>query len=107
MKNLREILGKNIRKYRELRGYTQEKFIEKIEIGTTAISNIECGKAFPSHETLTKIVNVLDVEPHLLFMDSEAEKNFDVYKDFEKRYNLIKNDPQKFEILYGVLKVLS
>lgn len=107
MKDLRKILGNNIRKYRELRGYTQEKFIEKIEIGTTTISNIECGKAFVSNETLAKIIEVLDIEPHLLFIDTEDKTNFNAHKDFEKRYDLIKNDPQKFEILYSVLKVLS
>ena len=94
MKDLRILLGKNIRKYRRLKGFTQEKLLELIEIGPAAMSNIECGKAFPTPETLAKIVKVLDIEPNLLFVDTSVEMNIDTQKDFEKRYNLIKNDPQ-------------
>ncbi len=107
MKSIQNVLKKNIRKYRESKGLTQEKFAELINIGTTAVSKIECGVVYPKPETLTKIIKVLDIEPHLLFVDSSVEMNLDTQKDFEKRYNLIKNDPQKFEILYSVLKVLS
>lgn len=107
MKSIQDVLKKNIRKYRESRGLTQEKFAELINIGTTAVSKIECGVVYPKPETLTKIVKVLDIEPNLLFVDTSVEMNIDTQKDFEKRYNLIKNDPQKFEILYSVLKVLS
>lgn len=107
MQSIQHILKKNIRKYRELKGLTQEKFAELINIGTTAVSKIECGVVYPKPETLTKMVKVLNIEPHLLFIDSETANSLNSYKDFEKRYNLIKDDPQKFEILYSVLKLLS
>lgn len=105
--DIKKVLGNNIRKYRELRGFTQEQFIEKLGIGPSAISNIECGKHFPSTENLNKIINVLDIEPNELFINNTIENKTQVYKDFERRYNLIKKDKIKFEILYNVLKVLS
>lgn len=105
--NIKEILGRNIRKYRELKGYTQESFIEKIGIGTSTISNIECGKSFPGPENLQKIIDVLEVSPELLFAkDILVDEKF-MFEDFKKRFNLIKNNKEKFEILYNVLKVLS
>ncbi len=97
--DIRKILGSNIRKYRELRGFTQEKFIEEVGIGPSAISNIECGKHFPNTENLSKIINVLNVEPSELFTNNTIEDTAQTHKDFKKRYNLIKNDKTKFEIL--------
>ena len=105
--DIKEILGKNIRKYRELRGYTQEVFSELIGIGIPAISNMECGKSFPSPDTLNKIITILGIDTYMLFTDNELTDKEDVLADFQKRFNIIKENQEKFNILYGVLKILS
>lgn len=105
--DIRLILGKNIRKYRELRGLTQEAFIEKIGIGPSAISNIECGKSYPTPETLNKIIEVLEVKPYMLLNTDDTENTSQDFNDFMLRLKLIQNNQEKFNILYGVLKVLT
>lgn len=73
--DIRKIFGNNVKKYRELRGWTQEEFIEKIGIGPSAISNIECGKSFPLPSNINKIIEVLNVEPGLLFTSNSNNKS--------------------------------
>lgn len=101
------IVGNNIKKYRKLRGISQEKLSELVSISISAMSCIERGKSYPEPETLGKIISVLNVDLNNLFIDSSI-KNYDTaIEDFNKRFDLIKKDKTKFEILYGVLKVLS
>ena len=61
-------LGKNIRKYRKLKGYTQEKLAEKANLSNSYISDIECGKINVPTLTLYEISLVLDVDIHKLFL---------------------------------------
>ncbi len=105
--NIKKIVGKNIKKYRELRGLTQEELIEKIDMGPCAISNIECGKSFPSISNLEKIIEVLKIEPKFLLEEKSIYNKEDILSDFKKRLALIKKDEEKFEILYSVIKAIS
>lgn len=105
--NIKEIFGRKIRKYRELKGYTQEYLAEKKNIGISTLSNIECGKSFPTLENLNKFISVLEVAPQDLFTDESFNQQINALEDFDIRFNRIKNDKNKFEILYAVLKVLS
>ncbi len=101
------IVGKNIKKYRKLRGISQEKLAELVSISVSAMSCIERGKSYPEPETLGKIVSALNIELNKIFIDNNI-KNYDTaLEDFNTRFDLIKNDKTKFDILYGVLKVLS
>ncbi len=61
-------LGKNIRKYRKLKGYTQEKLAEKANLSNSYISDIECGKINVPTLTLFEICTVLDVELYKIFL---------------------------------------
>ncbi len=61
-------LGKNIRKYRKLRGLTQEKLAEKANLSNSYISDIECGKINVPTLTLFEICYVLDVELYKIFL---------------------------------------
>ncbi len=61
-------LGKNIRKYRKLKGYTQEKLAEKADLSNSYISDIECGKINVPTLTLFEICIVLDVELYKIFL---------------------------------------
>lgn len=101
------IVGENIKKYRKLRGVSQEKLSELVSISTSAMSCIERGKSYPEPETLGKIVNVLNIELNKIFIDNNIKNYETALEDFNKRFDLIKKDKTKFEILYNVLKVLS
>ena len=50
-KDIKKIFGENVKIYRELKGFSQEKLAEKIGIGVPALSNIECGKSYPLEAT--------------------------------------------------------
>ena len=68
-----EIVSKNIKKQRKLKGFTQEQLAEKMSYSTQFISNIES----KNHQTfslgtLWRIALVLDIDIALLF---EEEKN--------------------------------
>lgn len=86
---------------------SQEKLAELISISTSAMSCIERGKSYPEPETLNKIIKVLNIELDKMFINNNIDNLVLAYEDFDKRYDLIKNDKTKFEILYNVLKVLS
>ena len=40
MENIKEIFGKNVKKYRKLAGFTQEEMTEKINVSQTFFANI-------------------------------------------------------------------
>jgi transcriptional regulator with XRE-family HTH domain len=59
-------LGTNIRKLRELRGYTQQNLADEINISQKSLSRIENGTISPTFSTLSKISNVLNLKLHEL-----------------------------------------
>lgn len=60
-------LGKNIRRFREMKGYSQEKLAEFIGVSTIFISRIEQGKKAPGIDNFIKIANVLSASADELF----------------------------------------
>lgn len=58
--------GKQLQKYRERAGYSQEALAEKIECSTIFISYIERGEKSPSLDTLVKLANALDISIDIL-----------------------------------------
>ena len=69
------ILGKNIKKYRKLRGLTQEKMAELIEIEVRTLSLIETGNNFVTSKTLGKLAEVLQVSPSILLEDANSNNS--------------------------------
>lgn len=66
MDNIRDVVGKNIRFYRQAKGFTQERLAEKIDISSSYIGYLERAQKCPSLELLAKISEALDIEPSLL-----------------------------------------
>lgn len=60
-------LGLNIAFYRKLRGLTQEKLAEKIDISRTHMSRIETADCAVSLDVVFNISDALDIEPYKLF----------------------------------------
>ncbi len=79
MEDIKKLFGKRLKALREDKKLTQEKFAEKIDISSRALSAIECGKNFVSAETMTKICIALEVTPKMLFdFDFKYKSNNDI-----------------------------
>ena len=53
------IFGQNLKKYRVLKGFSQEKFAEKCGLHRTYISDIECFRRSISLENIQRIADAL------------------------------------------------
>ena len=67
MTNIKKLLGKKIKFYREKADLTQEQLAEKISINSRSLSLIERGNNFITAETLSSIAEALNVTPKKLF----------------------------------------
>ena len=65
---LKAILGENIKKFRNRRGWNQLLLAEKLDISANFLSEIETGKGWVSPLTLVKLAKVLEIEVFELFM---------------------------------------
>ena len=69
---LRSILSQNIRRFRTMRGLSQERLAEKMEISTNYMSDVERGRNWLSSFSLVKLANALEIEVFELFRPQEA-----------------------------------
>ena len=65
--DIKKLLGKKIKRYRTLKGYSQERFFEMLDISQRTLSGIECGTNFLTAQTLNKIFEVLNITPDEMF----------------------------------------
>ncbi len=104
MTNLKNIFGKNLRKYRKLKNLSQEKLAELIGIGSKSVSPIECGYRFISVKKIEKLAEVLDIELYQLFLSESADIEV---SDDVKRNKILKRlekcDREKLDAIYDVL----
>lgn len=63
------VLGKNIKKVRKEKGYTQDYVAEQINVSTDLLRSIENGRNIGSIMTLLNICNFLQVSPNTLFAE--------------------------------------
>lgn len=63
-----EIVGKNIRAYRERIGLSQEAFADAAGLHRTYITQVEHGKRNISIANIFKIAKALEIEPNLLLI---------------------------------------
>lgn len=85
----RVAFGSRLREARRISKLTQEQLAEKVNIGTTYVSDIERGTKFPSLNLFVKLVNALDVSSDFLLRgEIEAGKN-SVYDDITKKLDTL------------------
>lgn len=77
--------GKQLQKYRELAGYSQEDLAEKIDCSSIFISYIERGQKSPSLNTLIKLANTLNISVDILLGKEMANYTSEKLKNIEKR----------------------
>jgi transcriptional regulator with XRE-family HTH domain len=80
---LRAILGANLRRFRNLRQWSQMELAEKANISMNFLSEIERGNKWPYPETLQNLADSLSVEAYELFRP-ENEADPDTYKFMER-----------------------
>jgi transcriptional regulator with XRE-family HTH domain len=75
MKDVRKMMGKQIKTLRQARGMSQEKLSERISINSKYLSAIERGKANPTLAVLTKLADSLKVGvPDLFNYELESKE---------------------------------
>lgn len=81
--DVKKLVGKRIREYRQKRKMSQETFSEIIEIDSKHLSNIELGKNMPNPQLLLRIANAFEIE----------------IKDLFEMYHLLSGEDLKKELL--------
>ena len=71
MKMINQVVGENLKKIRELSGFTQEQIAKSIGIERSAYSNYEGGTREVPYDILEKLSNLFGCEPFILFADNE------------------------------------
>lgn len=75
MKNTKLKIGEQIKKYRMLRGMTQNDLAERVGLTEKQISKIETGIHYPMFENFVKIMEVLGVEMKDFDNESKVDNN--------------------------------
>lgn len=104
MSNLKKSLGKRIQYFRKQCKLTQEQLAENIGIETSSLSNIECGKYYPTAENLEKIACALKTTPQVIFQFEEFKEPEDILVEIN---TLLRKNPDKIKDIYKILKALT
>ncbi len=105
MKTTKGLLGSRIKELRKLRGLSQEKLSEKINIDPKHLSRIEVGRGFPSLDTLERIAKALNVELKDFFEFSHEAKSSKELK--EALNSLLKEaDEEKLRLLIKLIRAV-
>lgn len=71
---VRKRIGANVRRLREAKGLSQEKFGFESGIDRTYVSGIERGRRNPTATIIEKLAAALGVPAHVLLMEPEADR---------------------------------
>ena len=74
MEDIKKILGRNVRKYREQLEWTQAELAEKIDISTAFMTHIEHGTRGVSMETVEILALTLGIHYADLFEENDSEE---------------------------------
>jgi len=64
--------GEILKELRKEKKITQEQLAESIDKSSGAVGQYERGEIFPNYETLTRIIETLDVDANLFFSGKKA-----------------------------------
>ena len=100
--DLKILLGKRIREYRQKSHLTQFQLAEKLGIDDKHLSRIELGKNMPQSSTITKLAEVFNVEPKELFEFYHLNSLQELRKDLNKIISEL--DDEKIILTYKYVK---
>ncbi len=104
---IKNLLGKKVKRLRKLKGYTQEKFADMIEISPRNLNRIEAGENFVTSETLDKILATLDVSADILFSYEYLKDEKDIIEDIFAYIDKIKLKPEQLKKAHRILRILA
>lgn len=99
-----DTIGKNIRKFREIKKLRQEDLAEKTDLTTNYIGMIERGEKIPSLETFINILNSLGVSADMVL--SDVLDNGYTVKDSLLNEKLEKLVPEDKNRIYEVIDTM-
>ena len=85
--NLRELLIFNIKYYRYVNNYSQEKLAELSKLTPRYITDVERGLHCPTIPKIESIARSLNIEPHILFMNVKRDKEVVNKMNNNRQYN--------------------
>lgn len=85
--NLKDLLIFNIKYYRYVNNYSQEKLAELSKLSPRYITDIERGLHCPTIPKLEEIAKSLNVEPYILFMNIDRDKTIIEKMHNNRQYN--------------------
>ena len=99
-----DTIGKNIRKFREIKKLRQEDLAEKTDLTTNYIGMVERGEKIPSLETFINILNSLGVSADMVL--SDVLDNGYTVKDSLLNEKLEKLVPEDRNRIYEVIDTM-
>ena len=78
-------IGKNIKKARAEKGYTQEQLAQKLNVTRNTISNYETGHSNPDIEMLQMLAEALETDPNTLIYGEKSGSGMEK-RDSQKGY---------------------
>lgn len=89
-------ISRNIKRMRELLGWTQSKLANEAGITAAALSKIEQGEGrIPTIVVLRKIASALGVKPYEITGEDAPEDNTDKKVEFYRRWGDLDNLPEE------------
>ena len=93
-------IGQQIKKTREMAGYTQDKFAEVIGMGTKNVSAIERGMVGVSLSTIKRICNIFCISSDTLIMDASSNPDAEKLNFLMERLKRLST--QQFELAFDI-----
>lgn len=87
-------IGSKVRKYREIKGWSQEDLAFRLDVAQTTISSIESDKSIPNSILLNKIARELDVNINDILDETKTQIN-----NIEKNDGVVSFDTHTINML--------
>ena len=73
--NIREVLARNLKKYRHKYSFSQDKLAELASISSQYLATVETCRKFPTPEVLDRLAKALNIETYELFAFEPTPQN--------------------------------
>jgi transcriptional regulator with XRE-family HTH domain len=99
--DLKQVFIRNLRKFRNAKGFSQMKLAELCDTEQNYIAEIEVGRRFPSLKLVEKIGKALNIEPYRFFIDETQEYE----TELDEMVNLISKLPDQQRL--SIINIIS
>jgi len=76
IESIREVFAKNVKNFREILNYSQERLAEKAGLSVQSIKDIEGCRRWVSDNTLTNLSKALNVSEFQLFLPEKFDRKY-------------------------------